>query len=84
MNHTFIQNAVTSRMGRVSRNCSQTLMLFSLLVTSRMGRVSRNHCKAESEEMQDVTSRMGRVSRNANSDIRVPAAVSHVPHGACE
>ena len=33
---------VTSRMGRVSRNDGDTVMIDLIAVTSRMGRVSRN------------------------------------------
>ena len=47
---------VTSRMGRVSRNPSQVLLLCLIDVTSRMGRVSRNILNFE-QFLQGIPSR---------------------------
>ena len=41
------QNRVTPRMGRVSRNFRELVIVVVELVTPRMGRVSRNKAKLE-------------------------------------
>ena len=78
------EDEVTSREGRVSRNCSVQHIQIVTLVTSREGRVSRNLSMECGSAIGLVTSREGRVSRNLQNRTPFKIRSGHVPRGACE